>query len=160
MADVKWLEDLKAKIVDQKDSDNFDDIIKCYQAGLLRAGFLMAWLMLIESLKRKVTELEARLAQMKDNREKYNNLNKLNATVPVLTFELEKLRNEYKELMETLKKYRENADAIDKNNEIDNALRMNESNISAKREGKENNLKQIIQIENEITNNIKESEIR
>lgn len=60
MADVKWLEDLKAKIVDQKDSDNFDDIIKCYQAGLLRAGFLMAWLMLIESLKRKVTELEAK----------------------------------------------------------------------------------------------------
>ena len=60
MADVKWLEDLKAKIVDQKDSDNFDDIIKCYQTGLLRAGFLMAWLMLIESLKRKVTELEAK----------------------------------------------------------------------------------------------------
>lgn len=113
-----------------------------------------------KGIAEKVSELEARLAQMKDNREKYNNLNKLNATVPVLTFELEKLRNEYKELMETLKKYRENADAIDKNNEIDNALRMNESNISAKREGKENNLKQIIQIENEITNNIKESDSR
>ena len=60
MTDIKWLEDLKAKIVDQKDSDNFDDIIKCYQTGLLRAGFLMAWLMLIESLKRKVSELEAK----------------------------------------------------------------------------------------------------
>ena len=30
MADVKWLEDLKAKIVDQKDSDNFDDNLQNY----------------------------------------------------------------------------------------------------------------------------------
>lgn len=53
----KWLADLKAQIIDEKDSKNFDDIIVCYQDGLLRAGFLMAWLMLIESLKRKIVEL-------------------------------------------------------------------------------------------------------
>ena len=53
----KWLSDLKAQIIDEKDSKNFDDIIKCYQDGLLRAGFLMAWLMLVESLKRKIVEL-------------------------------------------------------------------------------------------------------
>lgn len=54
-----WIENLKKKIVDPKDASNFDDIIKCYQSGLLRAGFLMAWLMLIESLKRKVIALES-----------------------------------------------------------------------------------------------------
>jgi len=53
----KWLNDLKAQIVDSKDSQNFGDIIKCYEEGLLRAGFLLAWLMLIESLKRKITTL-------------------------------------------------------------------------------------------------------
>ena len=53
----KWLTDLKTQIIDEKDSKNFDDIVKCYQNGLLRAGFLLAWLMLIESLKRKIVEL-------------------------------------------------------------------------------------------------------
>lgn len=53
----KWLIDLKTQIIDEKDSKNFDDIVKCYQNGLLRAGFLLAWLMLIESLKRKIVEL-------------------------------------------------------------------------------------------------------
>ena len=59
MVDKKWLEELKTKIVNPKDADNFKDIIMCYENGLLRAGFLTAWLMLIESLKRKVTELDA-----------------------------------------------------------------------------------------------------
>ena len=54
---LNWLTDLKVQIIDEKDSKNFDDIIKCYQNGLLRAGFLLAWLMLIESLKRKIVEL-------------------------------------------------------------------------------------------------------
>jgi len=54
-----WIENLKNKIVDSRDANNFDDIIKCYQSGLFRAGFLMAWLMLIESLKRKVVTLDA-----------------------------------------------------------------------------------------------------
>lgn len=54
-----WIENLKNIIVDSRDANNFDDIIKCYQSGLFRAGFLMAWLMLIESLKRKVVTLEA-----------------------------------------------------------------------------------------------------
>ena len=52
-----WLNELKGHIIDKRDAENFDDIISCYQNGLLRAGFLMAWLMLIESLKRKIVEL-------------------------------------------------------------------------------------------------------
>lgn len=57
MEDKSWLIELKKKIIDSKDASNFDDIIKCYEAHVLRAGFLQAWLMLIESLKRKVMEL-------------------------------------------------------------------------------------------------------
>lgn len=55
--DTAWLENLRKQIVEERDVTNFDDIVKCYQSGLLRAGFLLAWLMLIESLKRKIVEL-------------------------------------------------------------------------------------------------------
>lgn len=57
MKDVKWLEELKAQIIEDRDKENFNDLIKCYENGILRAGFVMAWLMLVESLKRKVVEL-------------------------------------------------------------------------------------------------------
>ena len=53
----EWMTKLKAQIIDKKDAENFDDLIKCYQNGLLRVGFLLAWLMLIESLKRKIVDL-------------------------------------------------------------------------------------------------------
>ena len=55
--ETDWLDNLRSQIIEEKDAANFDDIIRCYQNGLLRAGFLMAWLMLIESFKRKVVEL-------------------------------------------------------------------------------------------------------
>lgn len=55
--ETTWIENLRSLIIEEKDAANFDDIIRCYQSGLLRAGFLMAWLMLVESLKRKIVEL-------------------------------------------------------------------------------------------------------
>ena len=55
--DTAWLTILRTQIIEEKDAANFDDIIRCYQDDLLRAGFLMAWLMLVESLKRKIVEL-------------------------------------------------------------------------------------------------------
>lgn len=57
MADIIWLNNLKEQVIDEKDKKNFDDLIKCYQNNLLRAGFVMAWLMLVESLKRKIVSL-------------------------------------------------------------------------------------------------------
>lgn len=57
MADIIWLNSLKEKVIEEKDKKNFDDLIKCYQNNLLRAGFVMAWLMLVESLKRKIVAL-------------------------------------------------------------------------------------------------------
>lgn len=58
--DITWLTDLKSEILEGKDKQNFDDLICCYQNDLLRAGFVMAWLMLVESLKRKVVDLAAK----------------------------------------------------------------------------------------------------
>jgi len=40
--DTAWLENLRKQIVEERDVTNFDDIVKCYQSGLLRAGFLLA----------------------------------------------------------------------------------------------------------------------
>lgn len=57
MADITWLNNLKEQVIEEKDKTNFDDLIKCYQNDLLRAGFVMAWLMLVESLKRKIVTL-------------------------------------------------------------------------------------------------------
>lgn len=57
MEDTAWLDKLKSQIIEAKDKENFDDLIKCYQNNLLRAGFVMAWLMLVESLKRKIVAL-------------------------------------------------------------------------------------------------------
>jgi len=57
MEDTAWLDKLKSQIIEVKDMENFDDLIKCYQNNLLRAGFVMAWLMLVESLKRKIVAL-------------------------------------------------------------------------------------------------------
>lgn len=57
MENTEWLDKLKSQIVEAKDKENFVDLIKCYQNYLLRAGFVMAWLMLVESLKRKIVAL-------------------------------------------------------------------------------------------------------
>jgi hypothetical protein len=47
MENTEWLDKLKSQIVEAKDKENFVDLIKCYQNNLLRAGFVMAWLMLV-----------------------------------------------------------------------------------------------------------------
>ena len=57
MENTEWLDKLKSQIVEAKDKENFVDLIKCYQNNLLRAGFVIAWLMLVESLKRKIVAL-------------------------------------------------------------------------------------------------------
>ena len=77
MKDKNWLVELKAQIVDSKDAQNFGDIIKCYEEGLLRAGFLLAWLMLIESLKRKITTLADKEVKVAAELESINKIEEL-----------------------------------------------------------------------------------
>lgn len=48
---------LRESILNSNDRQQFDDIIKCYESGLLRAGYLLGWLLLMESLKSKILYL-------------------------------------------------------------------------------------------------------
>lgn len=48
---------LRENILNSNDRQQFDDIIKCYESGLLRAGYLLGWLLLMESLKCKILYL-------------------------------------------------------------------------------------------------------
>lgn len=48
---------LKASITDKDDAQLYDEVISCYKSKLYRPGYLLAWVLLIESLKRKIIKL-------------------------------------------------------------------------------------------------------
>jgi DNA repair exonuclease SbcCD ATPase subunit len=73
-------------------------------------------------LVRESDELEQKIASMKEMRSKYNEKNVLVNQKAVIELNIEKLRNDYRELHQTEKEYLKNAEAIDKNNKIDIAI--------------------------------------
>ena len=93
----------------------------------------------------RVNELNAAIEAKKENREKYNKLNALNTQKPIAELNLERLRNEYKELKQQEKEYLKNSDAIDKNNKIELAIRNTDINIKTKRDVRDGNLRTIAQ---------------
>lgn len=93
----------------------------------------------------RVNELNAAIEAKKENREKYNKLNALNTQQPIVELNLERLRNEYKELKQQEKEYLKNSDAIDKNNKIELAIRNTDINIKTKRDVRDGNLRTIAQ---------------
>ena len=48
----------KDKIINPNEKKTFDEVIKCYEHSLYRAGYILTWILLIESIKRKLYELE------------------------------------------------------------------------------------------------------
>lgn len=93
----------------------------------------------------RVNELNAAIEAKKENREKYNKLNALNTQKPIAELNLERLRNEYKDLKQQEKEYLKNSDAIDKNNKIELAIRNTDINIKTKRDIRDGNLRTIAQ---------------
>ena len=93
----------------------------------------------------RVNELNAAIEAKKENREKYNKLNALNTQKPIVELNLERLRNEYKDLKQQEKEYLKNSDAIDKNNKIELAIRNTDINIKTKRDVRDGNLRTIAQ---------------
>lgn len=93
----------------------------------------------------RVNELNAAIEAKKENREKYNKLNALNTQKPIAELNLERLRNEYKDLKQQEKEYLKNSDAIDKNNKIELAIRNTDINIKTKRDVRDGNLRTIAQ---------------
>jgi len=51
---------LKNCIVDEDDKVLFDEIIKCYTSGAFRAAYIMTWVTIVESLKKKLKEMALR----------------------------------------------------------------------------------------------------
>lgn len=47
----------KATIINKDDAQLYDEVIACYKNELYRSGYLLAWILLIESLKRKIIKL-------------------------------------------------------------------------------------------------------
>lgn len=112
------------------------------------------------SLKAEIDKLEAEILSQKEQREQYTKLNSLTIQKPIYELSLEKLRSEYKDLKTQEQEYQKNADAIDKNNNLDIAIRNLESNIQTKRITKERNANIITQNQTNMVSYKKEIEKR
>lgn len=54
---MAWEYELEQKIIFEEDKILFHESMKCLKAGCLRAGYIVAWLSIMESLKSKITTL-------------------------------------------------------------------------------------------------------
>lgn len=70
-------------------------------------------------ISNEISELDAAIASMNEDSEKYKKKSKLEALIPSLDALMSKLRLEYKELSAKLEEYNKNKEAIDNNNKID-----------------------------------------
>ncbi len=52
--DKDWIENLKAQIIEADDKVLFEEASHCFLNGQLRAAYIMTWISIIESLKRKI----------------------------------------------------------------------------------------------------------
>jgi len=52
--DKDWIENLKAQILETDDRVLFEEASQCFLNGQLRAAYIMTWISIIESLKRKI----------------------------------------------------------------------------------------------------------
>jgi len=109
------------------------------------------------SLQGKLTSM---ITALKETREKYNKRSNLIVKKSALEVNVEKLRNEYKELKSLKDEYEKNSEAIDKNNKLDIEIRNNDVFIQNKRSVKENNLSHIANNESDIKKYIKDVEDR
>lgn len=52
--DIDWIENLKAQIVEADDKVLYEEASQCFINGQLRAAYIITWISIIESLKRKI----------------------------------------------------------------------------------------------------------
>lgn len=53
----EWLEELRLKVLNDDDKILFQEACNCFENGSYRSAYIMAWITLIESLKRKISFL-------------------------------------------------------------------------------------------------------
>jgi len=50
----KWIDDLRNQITEEEDKILFDETSGCFLSGHYRAAYILSWITIIESLKRKI----------------------------------------------------------------------------------------------------------
>lgn len=55
--DINYVDISKSQICNKEDATLYNEVVACYKNRLYRSGYLLAWILLIESLKRKIIEL-------------------------------------------------------------------------------------------------------
>ena len=85
-------------------------------------------------------QAQEKVDKLKTNRELYTKKTQIITKKAALELNVERLRNEYKDLSATKKEYEANSEAIDKNNAIDIQIRNNDIVIRTKRGTKEMNV--------------------
>lgn len=97
-------------------------------------------------------EIKAKIDSQKNNMELFNKKSQLTLKKTALEVNVERLRNEYKDMLSLQKEYEKNSTAIDKNNEIDLQIRNTDVFIQDRRRTKENNATNIARNESDVKN--------
>lgn len=105
-------------------------------------------------------QAQEKVDKLKANRELYTKKTQIITKKAALELNVERLRNEYKDLSATKKEYEANSEAIDKNNAIDIQIRNNDIVIRTKRGTKEMNVGNISNNEVTIKNHNEQIEER
>lgn len=55
--DIDWLNNQRQFIANTNDARLYDEIVKCCESGLLRAAYILTWILIVESLRHKIETL-------------------------------------------------------------------------------------------------------
>lgn len=132
-----------------KKYDNVDNSIKIAEIQLKQHEIIENG----KELNAKKNELDKKIEELKNNREKYDIKSKTEIKKSVVELKLTQLRNEYKEKKSLLNEYKKNNEAIDRNNNLDIEIRNIEATIKGKRNTKDLNITLIENRKNSIENN-------
>lgn len=101
-----------------------------------------------KALKLKAESLEKEIGEMNTKRTQYNEKNRLELLIAKNAVDVENLRSQYKEVTQTLKDIKANADAIEANNKIEIAITNINANIKTEESYRDNTQRTIDGINN------------
>ncbi|MCD4790489.1 MAG: hypothetical protein K8R37_10855 [Bacteroidales bacterium] len=81
----KWIDEIESQIIDTEDKVLFDEAIGCLKNNFLRSSYIITWICLVESLKRKLYKLsnlgdkkaEEAIKKIEKNEEQNNSVDKI-----------------------------------------------------------------------------------
>lgn len=103
-------------------------------------------------INNELQEIVNKMNSMKESRDLFNKKSQLTMKCSASQVQIEQLRNELREAKQLESEYNKNKEAIDKNNTIDLNIRNYEVTLNGYRNTKEQNIRYINKLENDITN--------